>query len=268
MVRTYKRLPQGNDKRREKCMIFFGLSLLVLLSASVIFATKTCYRWLHQSGFFRVNSVHITGCQRVSKEEIRELANVDIHSNILAIDVDKVGQTLEMHPWVKHATVRRELPDRLFIHIIEKQPIAILQDGGLYHVDEDATIIARTGLAEDIDYPIITGLRKEDVLSASVQVLHLQKLLPLLYVKKKVEDVLPARNISEIHVDKEKGLILYTVDGRFPIRLGTGDIEKKFKCLETVLYDIYQKEAYSSVAYVDCDYYSGKIMVRKTIKSS
>lgn len=262
MVRSYKRLPRSRENRR-KSMVLLGLGLTIILFSGTVFLSHVCYRWLCQSDFFQLSSVHITGCQRVSKEEVRELANIDIHSNILAINVGRVGQTLEMHPWVKQAIVRRELPDRLYIRIVEKKPVAILQDDRLYYVDQDATIIARTSLAEDVDYPVITGLKKEELVTGSEPVRSLQKLLPLLYTKKKVEDVLPARNVSEIHVDPERGLILHTVDGRFPIRLGTEDIEKKIKCLEMTLYDLYRKEAYNSISYVDCDYYKGKIMVRK-----
>jgi len=269
LVRSYKKIPQRADSRRKRRMILlFGLALLLSLSAGGIFLTRTCWHWMYQSSLFRINSVHITGCQRISKEEIRKLANVDIHSNILAIDVDKIGRALETHPWVKQAIVRKELPDRLYIRIVEKQPVAILQDNGLYYVDKEGVIIARTNLAENMDYPIITGLKKGELLSDSEKVVHLRELLPLLYAQKNVEDVLPARNISEIHIDPGMGLVLYTVDGHFPIRLGMGDIVKKFRRLEMVLYDLYLKEAYNSVSYVDCEYYNGKIMIRKTINLS
>lgn len=268
MVRTYKKLPQATGKSHKKRMILLGLALLVFSLTGIIFLARTGCRWLYQSAFFRINSVHIVGCQYVSKEDIRELANVDIHSNLLAIDVKKIGQTLEAHPWVKQAVVRRELPDGLYIRIVEKQPVAMLQDNGLYYVDKEGTIITRTSLAADMDYPIITGVRKEELLSNSEKAGHLRKLLSLLHAKKNVEDVLPARNISEIHLDPEMGLVLYTVDGRFPIRLGTGDIEKKVRRLERVLYDLYRKEAYNSVSYVDCEYYNGRIMVRKAVNPS
>ena len=269
MVRSYKRMPQRADSRRKRRIILLlGLALLLSLSAGGIFLTRTCCRWMYHSSLFRINSVHITGCQRISKEEMRNLANVDIHSNILAIDADKIGRTLETHPWVKQAVVRKELPDRLYIRIVEKQPVALLQDNGLYYVDKEGVIIARTNLAENMDYPIITGLKKGDLLSDSERVGHLRELLPLLYAKKNVEDVLPARNISEIHIDPRMGLVLHTVDGRFPIRMGMGDMAKKFRRLEMVLYDLYLKEAYNSVSYVDCEYYNGKIMIRKTINLS
>lgn len=269
MVRSYKRMPQRADSRRKRRIILLsGLALLLSLSAGGIFLTRTCCRWMYQSSLFRINSVHITGCQRISKEEIRNLANVDIHSNILAIDADKIGRTLETHPWVKQAIVRKELPDRLYIRIVEKQPVALLQDNGLYYVDKEGVIIARTNLAENMDYPIITGLKKGDLLSDPEKVGHLRELLPLLYAQKNVEDVLPARNISEIHIDPRMGLVLHTVDGRFPIRMGMGDMTKKFRRLEIVLYDLYLKEAYNSVSYVDCEYYNGKIMIRKTINLS
>ncbi len=269
MVRSYKRTPQRAASRRKRRMVLLlGLALLLSLSAGGIFLTRTCCRWIYQSSLFRINSVQITGCQRIPKEEIRKLANVDIHSNILAIDVDKIGRTLETHPWIKQAIVRKELPDRLYIRIVEKQPVVLLQDNGLYYVDKEGVIIARTNLAENMDYPIITGLKKGELLSDSEKVVYLRELLPLLYAQKNVENVLPARNISEIHIDPGLGLVLYTVDGRFPIRLGMGDIVKKFRRLEMVLYDLYLKEAYNSVSYVDCEYYNGKIMIRKTIDLS
>lgn len=266
-MRSYKKLPKKPGGASRKNAILFRTAALVLAAAGVFLICRTGYRYLCRSELFRVSTVNITGCQRLSQEEIRDIAKVNIRSNVLGIDVSDIGRKLEKHPWVKQAILRKELPDKLNIQIIEKQPVALLQDAGLYYVDSDATVMTKVKPAENVDFPVITGAKRQDLINGSENLQGLKKILRLLPTKKRVEDTLPARNISEIHLDPARGLILYTVDGHFCIRMGTGDVEKKFQRLEMVLFDLYKKQAYNSVSYIDCDSYPNRILVREKVKS-
>ncbi len=268
MVRTYKRPPKRPGAGRTRRLVLLGLVLVAGLSCCAVLCSRKCYRFLCRSGLFRVEDIQITGCQHVARDEVCRLAGIDMRSNILGLDAAAIGRALESHPWVREATVRKELPGTLHICVVERQPVAILEDNGLYYVDKDAVIIARTDLSQNVDYPMITGVEKDGFSSAPEKTAELRKLLAMLPSKKRVDDVLPARNISEIHVDPNAGLVLYTVDGHFPIRLGTAEVATKFKRLELVLYDLYRKQTYGSVDYVDCDWYRGKILVRKRVRPS
>lgn len=264
MVRTYRKTakPDGDRKRR---ILLVALFTIASLSVGLVYIATKCYQHVCRSDFFRINSIQVTGCRHISREDVLKLANIDIHSNLFDLDAETIGRALERHPWVKQAIVRKELPDRLFIRIVEKRPLAVLEDNGLYYVDIDAEIIGKARPTEEIDYPVVTGFGRHDSCIGSQRIIELRQVLHFLSAKNKADDILPAINISEIHVDKDSGLVLYTVDGRFPIKLGTGNIEEKFKGLEKVLNDLYRRQIYQSVGVIDCDSYSGRVLVRRNL---
>ena len=66
--------------------------------------------------------------------------------DLLLIDLDRVRALVESESWVKEATVRRKLPDGLFIHITERQAVAMAAiDTELYIVDREGVILDRPG---------------------------------------------------------------------------------------------------------------------------
>ncbi|MFH1147027.1 MAG: FtsQ-type POTRA domain-containing protein [Pseudomonadota bacterium] len=262
MVKSYRKRSRPHDDRKRR-IILAALVTIVFLSAGLVCVAMKCYRRLCRSDFFRISSIEVVGCRHVSREEVLKLANIEIHSNLFDLNAEAAGRALEAHPWVKRVTVRKDLPDKLFIRIEEKRPLAVLEDNGLYYLDIDAEIMGKARPTEEIDYPVVTGFERHECLSESERTKELRQVLRFLGTKNKTDDILPAINVSEIHMDKNSGPVLYTVDGRFPIKLGKGNIEKKFRCLEKVLNDLYRKQIYQLVGVIDCASYSGRVLVRK-----
>lgn len=60
----------------------------------------------------------------VSREEISERVAPMIVGGFLQSPLSAIKQELELHPWIAQATVSRRWPDKLFISIVEEQPIA------------------------------------------------------------------------------------------------------------------------------------------------
>ena len=77
---------------------------------------------------------------------------------ILAFDPTAAKDRLEALPWVRQATVERRLPDTIFVHLEERQPLALWQkDGRFALVDRDGDIIQRSGLERFRQLPLIIG---------------------------------------------------------------------------------------------------------------
>ena len=74
---------------------------------------------------FVVRDVFVVGRSATPKATLLNIA-VSRGTPILAVDrgSQKRVQTL---PWVRHATVRRVLPDTVVVEIIERRPLAIWQ---------------------------------------------------------------------------------------------------------------------------------------------
>ena len=134
---------------------FIGLVLILCTG----YVTTEIYQKLRHSDFFQITAMKIDGNRMASNKQISALSKVDIHSNLLAINVPQVKSLLESHPWIDRATVSRNWPNRLLITIKEKNPVAILsRDAGLFYLDSKGRIIAVVSPSQELDFPVITGL--------------------------------------------------------------------------------------------------------------
>lgn len=77
---------------------------------------------------------------------------------LLAVDLAIVQQRLEQLPWVRTATVRRELPDTLAVRITEHRPVAIWHHGDRRRLlGSDGEVIPVRDLRSFASLPVIAG---------------------------------------------------------------------------------------------------------------
>ena len=75
----------------------------------------------------RVEQVDITGLKKMDRETVYAVAleNQAAERPLLAVDLDAVRKRLLAYGWIADAYVSRRFPDRLLIHIVEREPAAI-----------------------------------------------------------------------------------------------------------------------------------------------
>lgn len=266
-IKSVKNLNGGNHNRKPpRKFLLMGMAL-ISLALGLGFGAKHIYHRLCQCDFFQITAVKIDGNRMTSKEQIAALSRVDIHSNLLAIDVVQVQSLLESHPWIARAEVIRDWPNRLLIQVQEKNPVALLnRETGLFYLDIQGHIIAAAGPAQDLDFPVITGLENFSLnTSESAQIPGpLQDIIDLLQLANRNNPLLPQQNISEIHVVEQGELVLHLLDRPFPIFLGTdGKISTRYYRLVKVLRDLYKTREFSEVSYIRLDYQKDTILVGK-----
>jgi cell division protein FtsQ len=193
------------------------------------------------------------GCAHVLESELLDLARVDFRSNLLKLDLQEVGRRVAQHPWVERAKVRRDVSGKaLIIEVEERVPRALILLDGLYLVDRNGEIFKKAGPKERLDLPVLTGMnwqewKKRDP-GAQELIREAIDLLDHLEGRK----VFTLRAVSEIHLSKDQGLTLFTVNGGIPIRLGVGGYADKLNRLEKVFPDLRPK--LKSVEYVTLNY--------------
>jgi cell division protein FtsQ len=219
---------------------------------------------MERSDFFQVTAIRIQGCQRVTKNQVLELSGVDIHTNLLALDMDEVKERIEGHDWIERAEVERNWPNRLQITIRERVPVALASlKEGLHYVDRQGVAFAKVLPPEDLDYPVITGLSREQwptVVTGS----PLGEALQFIRLAGRGSTVLPGQSISEIHLEPAGSLVLFLVDRPFPIYLGKGEVATKYHRLTRVLNRLYKGNEFAATAYIRMDYLPDKVLVGLT----
>lgn len=79
---------------------------------------------------FRVRGIEVTGVKRMNPMAVYAVALDQKSRAMPLVDLAGVRGKLLDYPWVADAQVSRRLPDKLVIHIVERQPAAVWQDKG------------------------------------------------------------------------------------------------------------------------------------------
>jgi len=263
-------LQRNSLRKAEVRKGFLMLTLAaVLLVGGGAGSMMLFYRWLCVSDFFQVTAIDITGNQEVDKNTILQLAGVDAHANLLALDLEVIAPKIRGYGWIEEVKLWKEWPSHLHIEVRERRPLALINTkSGLYYVDSKGQPFAVLNGQTEIDFPVITGL--EDSVTVKGKSVVIDSLEPVraalqfIGYAAKGTSSLPAQNISEIHYDENQEVILFLADRPFPIFLSKELGKKAYNRLAKVLYWLYKKKEFQTVAYIRLDYLEDKILVGTT----
>jgi len=105
-----------------------------------------------------VRQVYLEGRQQTDTETILATLGIKAGDPILTIDPEAARLQLEDLGWVASARVQRQLPDIVFVRIVERQAAAIWQRGGRFVlVDADGVVIGSQGLERFGHLKVIVG---------------------------------------------------------------------------------------------------------------
>lgn len=106
----------------------------------------------------RVQNVTLAGRQNADAASIAEALGVKRGDDILAFSVADARERIERVDWVGAASVRRLLPDRIHIQIVEKEPFALWQRGGVVSViDRTGAPITDENVESHAALPLVVG---------------------------------------------------------------------------------------------------------------
>ncbi|MEA3471109.1 MAG: FtsQ-type POTRA domain-containing protein, partial [Thermodesulfobacteriota bacterium] len=147
-------------KRRSGKIIREIVKALMVMGISGGLALLMVYAYNYAicAPYFKLGDTMVRGCEKVSEREILDLAGVDASMNILAVNLDKMTDKIKGNPWIKDVSIGRELPNRLVIEIIEREPAALIKKNeSLYIVDRGEEIFKGFGEDDCINLPVLTG---------------------------------------------------------------------------------------------------------------
>lgn len=210
------------------------------------------FGYLYTSPYFRVERIVVSGENRLSEIEVLNLARIDKGSNILEIDLKRVSDRIEQHPWVQKAFVKRELPQKIVIDVIERVPIAMINLDRLYLVDKKGIIFKEVGPEDAFDVPVLTGL-ESGYLAANKSISRnlIEKALTIIDELDK-RGTLGVDQISEINMDPYAGLTIFTLKDGTQVKLGFDDYGQKLEHLKKVVADLQERS--EKAEYINLNY--------------
>ncbi|HOT58884.1 MAG TPA: FtsQ-type POTRA domain-containing protein [Spirochaetia bacterium] len=114
---------------------------------------------------FSTVNISVVGSVLLSEQEIVRIAGIADKKSVLSIDVERTKIALEAYYKIKSATVKYSFPNKLIIHIEERQPLGIIVAGSsdteydLICIDTDGYIIGyEHEFPGESRTPVISGI--------------------------------------------------------------------------------------------------------------
>jgi cell division protein FtsQ len=201
-----------------------GLCLgLVLLYHQLLTSSLFCIK--------DINNIELEGAKRLSRSLVLEQSEVGPGASLLAIRPGQVERALMSHPWIAKAEVSRKWPQSLHLKIQERDPVALVQFGEeLLYMDRQGMIFKPLSPGDPHNFPVITGLTPEHFRHPAGDLPQVvTQTFQLMDVLKKTSPPLNLENISEIHVDLERGYTLYANGVGVGLDLGLQEYPEKLQ---------------------------------------
>jgi len=179
---------RANRKRRKelsRSAKFIGVAGLgggLLFFVVWVFVSGTASLWRDQvanafyhktaEAGFALTDVYLSGHDKLSKQAILHHSRLRYGEPILSLSLKELQQNLESLPQIRNADIRRQLPGALYIHITERYPVALWQEGEKLHlIDEDGVLMGDGDAVKHNHLPLLVGHKAPE---------HLHELFALL----------------------------------------------------------------------------------------
>jgi len=207
-----------------------GLVLLAVLILLTIAASVGAFVWKSD---LTARSVASEGNRIIAQETILRQAAVPLNRKLEDIDLSAVQKRVLQNPYIREAAVHRDFPDRVLISVEERVPVAAIAADKLYYVDREGMILPTVQSEFVFDLPVITGAASVQECRPGKRIAHptLQEALRVVLAAEKISNPL-YRRISEIHIQSDGELLLYTAEFGVPVYFGRGSIVDKLTLLE------------------------------------
>jgi cell division protein FtsQ len=107
---------------------------------------------------FEVREIDVVGLRKVDQMKVYDMVLDHSNKPLLLVDIDRIQRDLSGYGWIKQVRVSRQLPDKLFIEIGERKPVAVWQNGGNYKLlDDQGKVLDSISEAEIGNMPIVNG---------------------------------------------------------------------------------------------------------------
>lgn len=228
-----------NGRRWRQWLMTAGMLASLIVLAVALYgwrrelrATGAAARqFVLDSPYFSVREIQVRGGEKFGGNDIVTMAGLKPGLNLWRIEPATIEKKIAKHPWVRRVLVRREFPRRVVVEIEERTPKAIVAMGKLYYVDSDGAVFKEVEAGENVQFPLLTGLRGDELGSRDPA------------VRRKIQDAVrladlmakDSHTISEVHFEAADRLVLYTTAYPLALHMGWGDWEDKAKRVDRIL---------------------------------
>jgi cell division protein FtsQ len=249
----YKNSPAKQMARRlqhalNTIKILFGLTAVAAMSFLFIFG----YDLLTQSNYFKASQLTVLGNELLTDQDVLDQTGLSDGINIFSVNLTTTRKLLLAHPWIAEATVSRDIPSGISIHIQEQEPLAIIDIKRKFLLNTKGEIFKEWKPADPVNLPIISGLEFSDLnVGGTPYSQPFNAVMSVLKLGQKNGSVVTNKQIRTIEIDKDIGLTIHVNNSLGTIKLGYDDYPSKYKRLQEVLCYIENGKHFENVKSID-----------------
>jgi len=233
-----------------------------LLIPSVVITAVCCIgAWKWKDGL-KVEHLHVEGTHIISNQQVVTLAGIIPPAPLCSPDFYAVRRKILAQPFIRTVEFHAQYPDVLSLSVSERLPIASLNDGTLWYLDADGTLLPYIQTTAKLDLPMISGVSGFGNAHPGDQ-LALPDITEAIRILQDAQEIDSSlyHFISEVNMNGGGDITLYSGDIGVPIYLGRGDIPKKLLMLQSFWNEFVKSDNSDKLKYVDLRY-DDQVVVR------
>ena len=208
--------------------------IVVVLAASALFMAG--YAAVTRSVYFRTKAITVDGQARLTETALLTQAQLKTGDNLLAVNLGLVRKRLLAHPWIETARVTREIPERIHITIKEHTPLAVVDLGRQFLLNDQGRIFKELQPSDPQHFPLVTGIVYSDIsLGRNALTPAMAAVVKVLHLSSAKNSAIPYDDIRGIHHDQEIGLAMRLGENQRTIKMGLAPYEDKYRRLKQLL---------------------------------
>tara|TARA_B100000427_G_scaffold61639_1_gene48625 strand:+ start:786 stop:1547 length:762 start_codon:yes stop_codon:yes gene_type:complete len=220
-----------NNKKIELLINHRGLMAYSILIAILTIAS---FQWANYRKIFELGELSISGENFLAKSEYNEIiGSIDVKS-IKGFDIEDLSERLELNPFVKAVRVSKHYPGAIKIEIVEREPIAIINNKVQLMIDDNAIVLPNNTTIENSLIPVLSGFNPATDLYPLGQITYSIKVKEaieiLAYIKNNYSNFYD--EISELTINKDDEYEIILSEEPTRVILGKNNISKKIKILK------------------------------------
>lgn len=230
--------------------VSFGITAIGAFSLALIMG----YHQLTHAAYFEVKEIVLKGLNRTLEPDVVRLTGLDKPANIFALRLGEMGEELKRHPWVKDVSLKRQMPETIIVEIVEHRPVALLDIGEIYYLDDTGKPFKKLGAGKENGLPVVTGFTRLDLIRRpDLMQKEMETVLDLLNILAERNDRVRVENIAGIKYDRIRGITLRTREGNLQVEVGSKGYRVKFERLGRVLAHLKIESLDRDLAYINLE---------------
>ncbi len=259
--KTTKKLTKGQEiarkKRKRAFRIIKWTSLVLLLIGGGVYFLL--------SSFFNIKTITTSGNEKIPSEELISLSGIQLETNTFKISNSKVEKAIKENAYVESIKVKRKLPDKIELQIVERKPAYMLAVGNAYvYINTQGYLLEVSKTA--LKLPIIVGtLTPEEDIEVGNRLCaeDLQRLSSVIQIMDSANNNNIGDLVTRINIEDKQDYILELKSEKKTVHVGdTSNLSTKMLYVKSVLEK--EKKAEGEI-FVNTDLYNKGAVFREKV---